>query len=186
MKTWFYITCTSRVTVGAGTIKTPNCFMASSKVLFIFVRNVMMMKFPARSSSISIVLGLICNFIYLPSWFPREPSRKFSSPFQRHRAKISLPVAVPKRRNCRFLHLSKIYLKKAYKCVGKFQINKWQIIGWCSIVNFMYDIAKIDVILPWIDIKIWPLFIALTIFDGEQFWHWIRRWRIRRRRFRRT
>lgn len=35
----------------------------------------------------------------------------------------------------------------------------------------MYDIAKIDVILPWIEVKIWRHFIALTILDGEQFWH---------------
>lgn len=117
MKTWFYITCTSRVTVGAGTIKTPNCFMASSKVLFIFVRDVMMMKFLARSSSISIVLGLICNlFTILISKGPV--------------AEILLTLSTPKRKKYRYLSLCQSDVIVGFytypKFIWKKHINVWE------------------------------------------------------------
>lgn len=117
MKTWFYITCTSRVTVGAGTIKTPNYFMASSKVLFIFVRNVMMMKFPARSSSISIVLGLICNlFTILIS--------------KGAVAQILFTLSTPKRKKYRYLSLCQSDVIVGFytyqKFIWKKHINMWE------------------------------------------------------------
>lgn len=85
---YMYVSCHSRCWHD----KDPEyCFMASSKVLFIFIRDVMM-KFPARSFSISIVLGLICNlFTILIS--------------KGAVAQILFTLSTPKRKKYRYLSL---------------------------------------------------------------------------------